>query len=173
MTISETPQTSDAEEAEALSHELWKERNLLGSLLYKFITQRLLVSNGESRWLGHCTSEIESLKEQLATCQLSIDLCSVNLSRTWGMDTDEPPTLKALIEAAPEDSPWKDIMEEHHEALQRVTQEIRDVSGQNQRLLKAASISLQDAGQHQSPVTYTASGSAASSTGAALVDRSG
>jgi FlgN protein len=161
-------------EAEELSNELWRERGILENLLYKFTTQRLLVTNGESRWLGRCTAEIEALKNQLSTTQLTVDMMSSAVAIRWGLAIETSPTLRELVAAAPQDGPWAGILQDHHAAILKLADEIRTLSDENARFLRAANISLQEAGQNTgSPVTYTASGAAAQTAGAALVDRQG
>ncbi|XKH58701.1 hypothetical protein LG293_16765 (plasmid) [Citricoccus nitrophenolicus] len=160
-------------EAENLSNDLWRERDVLDNLLYKFTTQRLLVSNGESRWLGRCTAEIETLKDQLATTQLAVDVHSAALAEKWGLHTGAAPTLRELVEAAPVDGPWAEMLGDHHANILRIAESIRSTSEENLRILKVANISLQDGGQAPTPVTYTATGAAAHHSGAALVDRAG
>ncbi|WP_313821869.1 flagellar export chaperone FlgN [Citricoccus sp.] len=161
-------------QADELSNELWRERGILENLLYKFTTQRLLVTNGESRWLGRCTSEIEALKNQLSTTQLTVDVLSSSLAQLWGMTTEGSPTLRELVAAAPAEGPWAGILQDHHAAIVSLAEEIRTVSEENARFLKAANISLQEAGQQTGPaVTYTAAGSAAPTSGAAIIDRQG
>ena len=161
-------------EAEELSNELWRERGILENLLYKFTTQRLLVTNGESRWLGRCTSEIEALKNQLSTTQLAVDMLSSAVASRWGLATESSPTLRELIAAAPQDGPWSGILQDHHAAILELADEIRTVSDENARFLRAANISLQEAGQNTgTPITYTATGTAAQTASAALVDRQG
>lgn len=161
-------------EADELSNELWRERGVLENLLYKFTTQRLLVTNGESRWLGRCTAEIEALKNQLSTTQLTVDVLSSSVAKRWGLHTESSPTLHELMAAAPEDGPWAGILKDHHAAILSLADEIRTVSEENSRFLKAANISLQEAGQKTGPaVTYTAAGAAAHTSGAAIIDRQG
>ncbi|MFC7400908.1 flagellar export chaperone FlgN [Citricoccus sp. GCM10030269] len=161
-------------QAEELSNELWRERGILENLLYKFTTQRLLVTNGESRWLGRCTAEIDALKNQLSTTQLTVDVLSAAVAEQWGLTTESSPTLRELMAAAPQDGPWGGILRDHHGAILRLADEIRSLSEENQRFLRAANISLQEAGQQPSaPVAYTAAGSPAPTSGAALVDRQG
>lgn len=161
-------------EAEELSNELWRERGILENLLYKFTTQRLLVTNGESRWLGRCTSEIEALKNQLSTAQLTVDMISSAVGAGWGLFSESSPTLRELVDAAPQDGPWAGILQDHHAAILKLADEIRTVSDENSRFLRAANISVQEAGQGAgSAVTYTATGTAYQTAGAALVDRQG
>lgn len=169
------PTTGSNLNVENLSAELWRERSLLEGLLYKFTTMKLLVTNGESRWVGRCSSEIETLKNQLTVCQLNIDMLALATAGDWGEDTPSSPTLRELIEiASRHDGPWAGILQEHRDAIVDLSDDIKAIAEVNSRLVKAASISLQDAGQQSAPVTYNASGSAAapSGLGASLLDRS-
>lgn len=161
-------------DAENLSHELFRQRGILENLLYKFTTQRLLITNGESRWLGRCTAEIEVLSKQLATNMLTVDVLSLSLARTWGAPCEQAPTLRELVEAAPAEGPWKLALADHHRAISSLTEQIKSVSAENSQFVRAAQISLQDAGQSGSAVTYTATGTAApTQSGSTLLDRVG
>ena len=115
-----------------LSHVLWREREALELLLFKLEEQRLLLVDGQTRWLCHAAREVETVLDQLAELELHRAMASTAAAEELGVADDV--RLRALGAAAP--SPWPTVIEQHLIALQRLAEEVLDMAEGNCRLLK-------------------------------------
>jgi hypothetical protein len=151
---------------------LWQEREALELLLFKLVTEQLIVSAGQTRWLARANDEVEQVAEQLRTIEVfraaEVDVLAGQLGR------DELRTLAELAEAAPE--PWAAIFTEHREALLKLVLQIEQASDVNRALLVAGSRAVRETllSIADTVDTYDASGAkgrnAFGSTGPAIVD---
>jgi hypothetical protein len=127
--------------ANELSAALWRQRELLDLLHYKYETEHLLLAAGKSRWIPRATLEVEAVIEQLQTASLRTSVMMVDVAADWGVPAEA--NLRAVIDAAPA-TVWKDIFSAHLEALTTATGNIKQLRSQNDTLLRQALRSTQE-----------------------------
>ena len=154
-----------------LSALLWKERELLETLVFKLDEEQLLLTAGKTRWLERATRETELVTSRLRDCGLARTVEVAAVAEEWGGSQDA--TLRELVALAP-DTVWEEILESHLQGLLELVGQITTVRDQNVRLLRAASRATQEAiaNLNIAPSTYDSRGLA--STGAAdarLIDK--
>ncbi len=142
--------------ANDLSAALWRQRELLELLRFKFEEQQLLLAAGRTRWIPHATREVEAIARRLKTAGLSLIVATVDVATEWGLPEDA--RLRDVAMAAP--GAWKEIFTSHLEMLVSLTNDIRAVRNSNDRLLRFALRSTQETLNlvDDSPSTYEADG---------------
>lgn len=143
--------------ANELSNELWRQRELLELLLYKYEVEQLLLAAGKARWVPHATREAEAVVNRLKTASLSMTVATSALAPEWGLPADT--RLRDLAAAAPEGA-WRGIFAAHLDALITLTREIRAMRAGNDRLLRSALRATQETfnAVAETPATYTPDG---------------
>jgi hypothetical protein len=111
-------------EANELSAQLWRQRELLEMLLFKYQEEQLLRAAGMDRWSGHAERETQIVVERLSTCSLSTAVAISGAATAWGLPAHA--LLRDLAEGAPSGM-WRDILTEHLDALVDMISEIRDL----------------------------------------------
>lgn len=114
-----------------LSQVLWRERETLELVLFKLEEQRLLLVDGQDRWVGHASRELDAVLDQLGSMELSRALASAAAAAELGVKDDSG--LRDLAAAAP--PPWPSVIERHVCALVRLAHEIGAVAGANRAQL--------------------------------------
>ncbi|MDQ1583914.1 MAG: hypothetical protein QOF36_1968 [Microbacteriaceae bacterium] len=133
--------------ANELSATLWRQRELLEILLFKYEEQHMILAAGKTRWAPHASREIEVVVGRLGTANVATSIAISAVARDWGLAGDV--LLRDLVDAAP-DPVWKDILTAHIDAVIELITEIRS--------LREAS-SREPADEIPGvPSTYTASG---------------
>lgn len=127
--------------ANELSAALWRQRELLNLLLFKYDEQHLLLAAGKSKWVPNAVREIEVVVEQVQTAGLRIAVVTVDVAREWGIS--EEAKLRDIVEAAPTPV-WRDLFSKHLEALRELTAAIRQVRDKNDQLVRHALRSTQE-----------------------------
>ncbi|WIB65565.1 flagellar protein FlgN [Curtobacterium sp. MCBD17_040] len=156
--------------ANELSAALWRQREVLDLLLFKYEEEHLLLAAGKSRWIPQATREIETVVDQLRTAALRTSLAMATVGEEWGFPEDGK--LGDVVTAAPTEA-WKDIFGKHRDALKEQTHHIRQLRDTNDQLLRQALRSTQEMlSALSTPAdTYTADGGSDRSTASpALVD---
>lgn len=159
---------------EDLSSVLWRERELLETLLYKLEVEQLVLAGGRSHWLATAAREVERVLDRIREIEVLRALELDAVAEQLGLDPN--PSLHEI--AAASDEPWRSIWLDHREAFTTVATEISAMSESNRELLtagyhaaQATLLSLSDGAG-----TYGADGSMATPTAAArrasLLDRS-
>ena len=89
--------------ANELSNELWRQRELLELLLYKFEVEQLLLASGKARWVPHATREAEVVIERLRTATLSMSVSASALAIEWNLpaDTRRPLSTRPIATSMP------------------------------------------------------------------------
>ena len=105
-----------------LSTVLWRERELLESLLFKLEEEELVLASGRARWVGRAVEADEAARE-------------VGLA--------EGASLQDLAKAAP--APWNDLLRSHHVALTDITSQIDALADSNREVLVQSMRATQDA----------------------------
>ena len=155
---------------EDLSSVLWRERELLETLLFKLEVEQLVLATGRTRWLAPAAREVEEVLDAIRETELLRGLTADALALELGLDPN--PSLLDIADAC--DEPWRSIWLDHRETFTAVSAEITEMAANNRELLtsgyqaaKATLLSLSD-----QPGTYAADGTAVSARRTSLVDRS-
>lgn len=156
---------------EKLTSVLWRERELLESLLYRLEVEELIMSSGRTRWLSAAAREVEEVVSALREVEILRSVATMEAGDLLGLGPD--PRLSELIEAAEE--PWRSILGDHRETFLALTDDIARVAQSNRALIVAGLRATQDSlfGIEQGATTYTARGSVDRPSGSsAMLDRS-
>ena len=114
-----------------LSQVLWRERETLELVVFKLEEQRLLLVEGQDRWVVPASREIDVVLDQLSAIELNRAVAAVSVALE--LDVEGDATLRDLAVAAP--SPWPSVLERHQLALVRLAEEIVALSAGNRKLL--------------------------------------
>lgn len=155
---------------EDLSSVLWRERELLETLLFKLEVEQLVLATGRTRWLAPAAREIEEVLDAIREIELLRSVEADVVAALLGLDPN--PSLREIAEAS--DEPWKSIWLDHRETFTTVSAEISSMAENNRELLtsgyQAAKATL--AALSDTPGTYTADGSTVAERRTSLLDRS-
>ena len=132
--IQTTVEPGPGEALRELSEVLWREREQLELVLFKLEEQRLLMFDGQSRWVGHASREVEVVLDQLGQMELSRALATAVAAAHLGLVGDA--TLRTIGYGAP--SPWPSVIGRHLAALQRLAGQILTLAAVNRGLLNEA-----------------------------------
>lgn len=116
---------------EDLSLILWRERELLDTLLYKLEVEKLVLASGSNRWLPPAAREVEGLLGVIRETELLRAVAADAAAAALGMGSN--PSLRALAEAV--DEPWRSILLDHRDAFISATREIIELAATNRELL--------------------------------------
>ena len=116
---------------EKLSQILWRERDLLDTLLFKLEMERLVLGSGRTRWLARAAREVEMILELLRETEILRAVAADEAASSIGLTSN--PSLRALAEAV--DEPWRTILLEHREAFEVVSREVTALAETNRELL--------------------------------------
>ena len=156
---------------EKLSLILWRERELMESLLFKLEMEQLVLGSGRTRWLARSAREVEQVLEVLRETEMLRAVAADEAAASIGLAGN--PSLLALAEAV--EDPWRTILFDHRSAFVNLTQELSATSESNRELLTAGLRSSREAllSIEAESYGYSPSGDAVvSKTGQHLVDRS-
>lgn len=156
---------------EKLSLILWRERELLETLLFKLEVEQLVMASGRTKWLLRAAKEVESVLETFRETEVLRAVAADEAAELIGLEHN--PSLRALAEAAPE--PWDEIMEDHRKAFATITTEVTAMADLNRELVTAGIRSARETllTLSEGADGYGADGSALTGTPLArLVDRS-
>ncbi|MFN8196545.1 MAG: flagellar protein FlgN [Nocardioidaceae bacterium] len=118
---------------EKLSLILWRERELLETLLFKLEEERLLLASGRTRWLMRAAQEVETVLQSIRETEILRSVAADEAAASIGLGAS--PSLRALADSVGE--PWHTILVEHRDAFVAVTQEITALADANRELLTA------------------------------------
>lgn len=155
---------------EDLSSVLWRERELLETLLFKLEVEQLVLATGRTRWLPAAAREIEEVLDAVRETELLRSVRADAVAVMLGLDPN--PSLQRIADHSEE--PWRSIWLDHRESFTAVAAEITSLAENNRELLtsgyqaaKATLLSLSE-----TPTTYSADGSTVTERRTTLVDRS-
>lgn len=155
---------------EDLSSVLWRERELLETLLYKLEVEQMVLANGRTHWLAAAAREIEAVLEQVRGIELlravEVDAVAAEL----GLEPDAG--LHEIADRCEE--PWRSIWLDHRESFTTVATAIQKMSLHNRDLLTAGYQAAQATllSLTGGAGTYGADGSVETDRRTSLVDRS-
>lgn len=156
---------------EKLSHILWRERELLETLLYKLEVEQLVMATGRTRWLLHAAKEVEVVLETIRETEILRAVAADEAAEQMGLASN--PSLRALADATSE--PWASILADHRDAFAAVAADITAMAETNRELITAGIRSARETLLSLAEGTdgYSADGSAVTGiTRRPLVDRS-
>ena len=116
---------------EKLSQILWRERELLDSLLFKLEMEQLVLGTGRTAWLARAAREVELVLEALRETEILRSVAADEAAASLGLTHN--PSLRALAEAV--DEPWRTILFDHRDAFVSSTREIVALAEANRDLL--------------------------------------
>jgi len=123
-----------------LSLIVWRERELLDTLLYKLEIEQLVLASGKSRWLPTAAREVELVLDSIRETELLRAVAADEAAAAIGLATN--PSLRTLAEAVGE--PWHSILLDHREAFLGYTKDIADIAATNRELLTAGQQAARD-----------------------------
>lgn len=143
---------------EDLSLILWRERELLETLLYKLEVEKMVLASGQSRWLASAAREVEGVLGLIRETELLRALAADETAVSIGMSAN--PSLRAMAEAV--DEPWRSILLDHREAFLGYTREITELAATNRELLSFGQQAAREAflGLSEQPASYSHDGTA-------------
>ena len=143
---------------EDLSLILWRERELLETLLYKLEMEKLVLASGSSRWLGTSAKEVEGILGSLRETELLRAVVADEAAASIGMAAN--PSLRALAEAV--DEPWRSILLDHRAAFVQYSREIMELAASNRELLTTGQQAARDTflGLTETAASYSPTGTA-------------
>jgi hypothetical protein len=146
--------TWEEDPVDKLSQILWRERELLDSLLFKLEMEQLVLGSGRTRWLARAAKEVALVLEMLRETEILRSVAADEAAESIGLSSN--PSLRALAEAV--DEPWRSILLDHKEAFETVSREIAVMAETNRELLtvglrsaREALLSLEQVAQGYSP----------------------
>jgi hypothetical protein len=143
---------------EDLSLVLWRERELLETLLYKLEVEKLVLATHSTRWLAAAAREVELVLETVRETELLRAVAADAAATSLGLASN--PSLRALAEAV--DEPWRSILLDHHKAFVACTRDLVETATANRELLTAGQQAAREAflGLGEHPAGYSPTGSA-------------
>ncbi len=156
---------------EKLSQVLWRERELLESLIYRLEVEQLVMSTGRTRWLLRAAQDVQSVLDVVRETEMLRAVAVDEVAEQLGLGPT--PSLQSLIEAS--DEPWSSILADHRDAFIRITADVVTMADTNRELITAGIRSARETLLNLSDGTdgYTADGSAvAGPARTPLLDRS-
>ena len=150
-----------------VSSLLWREREALQNLVFKLVTEQLIVSSGNTRWLANANDEVaQALDEVRATDVLraaEVEAIAAELN------ADQPPSLAELAASAPE--PWATIFRDHRAQLLILVAQVERATDNARSLLTAGSRTLRETllSITRAVDTYDSHGSASGSQSAPIL----
>lgn len=156
---------------EKLSLILWRERELLETLLYKLEVEQLVLASGRTRWLMRSAKDVEGLLGLIRETEVLRATAADEAAEAVGLADN--PSLRALAEAI--EDPWRTILLEHRDAFTTLTREISELAEANRDLITVGYRSAQSTllALTESADGYSPDGSAVTRTNRhQLVDRS-
>lgn len=145
---------------EKLSQILWRERELLDTLLFKLETEQMVLASGRTRWLMRSAREVEQVVTILRETEVLRSVASDQVAASIGLAHNT--SLRAL--AAAVDEPWQSILEDHHEAFVAITREIGALAETNRDLITSGYRSARETLMNMTDTmaSYNADGTAVS-----------
>src|SRR3546814_7282794 len=92
---------------ENLSAILWRERNLLESLLYRLEVEQLVLASGKTRWLLQAANDVEQVVITIRQTELLRAVASDEVAASVGLEHNT--SLRALAEAV--EDPGRPILD--------------------------------------------------------------
>lgn len=159
--------TEETEMYGAVSNALWRQRELLETLLYRLVGEQLILTSGSTRWLAKADADLRHAVDELRRGEVARAMDVEILAAALGLPGD--PALADLVALAP--ALWAEILTDHRNALQELAFEVQRVADENGRLLQAGAKAVREtlAGIGTAVRRYDATGSAVRATPRAML----
>ncbi len=118
---------------EELSLVLWRERELLETLLFKLETEQLVLASGRTRWVARASEEVEEAVQRIRETEVLRTDAAGRAAASVGLDVDS--SLSVLIDAAAE--PWRTMLSDHRTAFLTLTADVAALAERNRELITA------------------------------------
>lgn len=153
-----------------LSSVLWRERELLESLLYKLEVEQLVLASGRTNWLATAARDVEATLERIRAIEILRAVELDALAEELGLPPN--PNLHQIADEC--DEPWRTIWLDHRESFSTVVTAITQMSESNRELLTAGYHAAQATllSLSEGAGTYGANGAVDADRRSTLVDRS-
>jgi hypothetical protein len=125
------PQRESEPVVEKLCLVLWRERELLDTLLYRLEVEQLVLASNRTEHLMRAARDVEAVLETLRETEVLRATAADAAAAEIGLPP--APTLRQLAEAATE--PWATMLHEHREAFESSTRQITALADSNRDLL--------------------------------------
>src|SRR3546814_16934634 len=109
---------------ENLSAILWRERNLLESLLYRLEVEQLVLDSGKTRWLLQAANDVEQVVITIRQTELLSAVASDEVAASVGLEHNT--SLRDL--AADVEGPRRQVLPEHSDAFALIPSDIAALS---------------------------------------------
>lgn len=120
---------------ENLSLVLWRERELLDTLLYRLETERLMIAGGRTDRLVRAAGEVDVVLEALRETEVLRAIAADEAAQALGLPAGS--SLRTLADAAEE--PWRTILHDHRDAFEAATGRVVSIADLNRDLITEAS----------------------------------
>lgn len=117
-----------------LSSVLWREREILETLLYRLEIQQMLLMSGRTQWLVRASGEVEAVLETVGRAELQRAVEFDRVAQELGLEPN--PSLSELAAASAE--PWQEMLNDHYRAFMDVATRIQTVTSSNREMAAAA-----------------------------------
>jgi hypothetical protein len=114
-----------------LSQILWRERELLETLLFKLEQEQMVLAAGRTRWLVRAAREVENVLETIRETEILRAVAADEVAARLGLGHN--PSLRALTDAV--DEPWHSLLADHHDAFTTITHEVLALADANRELI--------------------------------------
>ncbi|NEN80690.1 flagellar export chaperone FlgN [Nocardioides zeae] len=118
---------------EELSLVLWRERELLDTLLYRVELEQLVLASGRARWHARTAQDVAAARTTVGETELLRAVVTDEAAAAAGLAPG--PTLRELAEGS--DEPWRTILTDHRDALVALTRSIAERATGNHDLVAA------------------------------------
>ncbi|WP_110180305.1 flagellar protein FlgN [Nocardioides solisilvae] len=118
---------------EKLSLILWRERELLETLLFKLEVEQLVMATGRTKWLLRAAKEVEAVLQSIRETEVLRAVAADESAAEAGLAPN--PSLRALAESVAE--PWASILADHRDAFESITREVTAMAETNRELVTA------------------------------------
>src|SRR3954449_11470494 len=105
---------------EKLSQILWRERELLETLLFKLEEEQMVLAPGRTRWLVRAAREVDNVLDTIRETEMLRAIAADEVAEELGLGHN--PSLRSLADAVEE--PWHSLLADHHDAFTTATQEV-------------------------------------------------
>src|SRR4051812_34191235 len=130
--------TDETEMYGAVSNALWLQRELLETVLYRLVTEQLILTSGTTRWLAKADGDVRHALDELRRGEVARAMHVETLASAIGLKGE--PALAELAALAP--GMWTEILTDHRSALQELAFEVQRTADENGRLLQAGAQGL-------------------------------
>lgn len=124
----------------SLTAVLWNEREAVEHVLFKLVSERLVLAAPAHRWLSRTDDELQRALCDLRGHERERAMAVAELAGTLSLRPEC--TLDDLIAVAPE--PWPTVLSDHRLALRVLVRDIDEAVAETRRLLRASARAVRE-----------------------------